>query len=236
MPLSHAQLICSWVAITGQLNLSSEWLPGLPPERLDVLKCTMPSHDLRPRPVDLFEHDPPRLWLLTDDRGAVRRDVIGVFNWDDQEHAFDESLDRLGLDGTVEYDAFDYWADERLPVVAHRLQLSVPRQSCRIVAVRPRAAHPQLISTSRHATQGIVDVRDETWDPATRTLRGTSRVVGGDKYELRIVLPAGERWNVGTVAAESAETTWGEKNGLLRVEISSPDAGDINWSVQFLSP
>ena len=94
MPLKHAQLVCSWVALTGQLNLSSEWLPGLPPERLAILQRTMPGHGLLPRPVDLFEHDPPRIWLLTDDRGDVRRDVIGLFNWDDEEATFDETLER----------------------------------------------------------------------------------------------------------------------------------------------
>ena len=33
-----------------------------------------------------------------------------------------------------------------------------------VLAVRPVANHPQLISTSRHITQGIVDVLDETAD------------------------------------------------------------------------
>jgi alpha-galactosidase len=54
MPLKHAQLICSWVALSGQLNLSSEWLPGLPAERLDILKRTMPQHQATARPVGQF--------------------------------------------------------------------------------------------------------------------------------------------------------------------------------------
>ena len=88
----------------------------------------------------------------------------------------------------MEYVAFDYWGNEA-PSIKGRLKIKVPGESCRILAVRPRAEHPQLISTSRHVTQGMVDVLSEAWDAGSRTLRGKSRVVANDPYELRILLP-----------------------------------------------
>ena len=42
MPLAHAQLICSWAAISGQLTVFSEWLPGLPEDRVDLLRRRRP--------------------------------------------------------------------------------------------------------------------------------------------------------------------------------------------------
>ncbi len=56
-----------------------------------------------------------------------------------------------------------------------------------------------LISTSRHVTQGMVDVTDEKWETAAAglagTLSGRSKVVGGDSYEIRIALPEGaQKW------------------------------------------
>jgi len=233
MPLKHAQLICSWVALTGQLNLSSEWLPGLDRERLDILKRSMPVHGLLPRPADLLENDPPRLWLLTDDRGPTRRDVIGVFNWDDQERTFDYPLDRLGLDGETEYAAFDYWSNKPVQSVKGRLTIAVPGQSCRILAVRPRADRPQLLSTSRHITQGIVDVAAEEWDAASRTLRGTSTIVGDDPYELRIALPPDADWSVATIEAGGLEVNQAQSEGLARVTIDSPTSQEVVWSVKF---
>jgi hypothetical protein len=233
MPLEHARLICSWVAVSGQLNLSSEWIPGLPKDRLDILKRTMPSHGLKPRPVDVFEHDPPRIWLLTDDRGAVRRDVVGVFNWDDRELVVDESLEHIGLNPAATYDAFDYWANERLPAIAGSLKITVPPQSCRILAVRPRAGHPQLLSTSRHVTQGIVDVAAESWDAATRTLRGTSRLVAGDRYELRIVLPEGGDWKVASFEAAGESASASQEGGLVRASVQPQTGRDVQWALRF---
>jgi hypothetical protein len=184
MPLNHAQLICSWVALSGQLNLSSEWLPALPPERLDILKRTIPGHGLLPRPVDLFENDPPRIWLLTDSRKTPRRDVIGVFIWESKEQQFDYPLDKLGLDANTEYVAFDYWANTLLPTMSGHLRVTVPAESCRVIAVRPRAEHPQLLSTSRHITQGIVDVLEEKWDARKKMLNGPQQ--SGRRGCLRI--------------------------------------------------
>jgi len=234
MPLNHAQLICSWVALSGQLNLSSEWLPGLPADRLDLLKRTMPAHGAMARPADLFERDLPGLWLVTD-RRATRRDVIGVFNWETNEQTFDCSIEHLGLDPAAEYAAFDYWHNTMSAPVTNRLRLTLPAESCAVLAVRPRANHPQLLSTSRHITQGMVDVVDESWDPKGRILKGRSRVVGGDPYELRILadLPAGGI-TVSTAKGAPAVTATLKTDGpLIRATILSPASGEIGWSVQF---
>ena len=235
MPLNHAQLICSWVTLSGQLNLSSEWFPGLPAARLDLLKRTMPSHGLLPRPADLFERELPSLWLLSDTRHKPRRDVIGIFNWESSEQKFDYPLDRLGLDPQTDYVAFDYWHNTLIPSIKGRLPLAVPSESCRILAVRPRSTHPQLLSTSRHITQGIVDVLEESWDENTRTLSGRSQVVAGDTYELRIVAAAqANSFNVSS-ADESAGvlSSSTESPGLVRMSLRSPTSREVSWRVHF---
>jgi len=233
VPLNHAQLICSWVTISGDLNTSSEWYPGLPPDRLDLLKRTMPSHGLPARPVDLFENELPGIWLLTDTRHPVRRDVIGLFNWNSSEKQFDYPLDKLGLDGNTTYVGFDYWKNTLVPVIKNKLQISVPGESCCVLAVRPVADHPQLISTSRHITQGIVDVMDEKWDAVSSTLSGRSKIVGGDPYELRIVLP-NKNWITGKVEVSgNATATFNQDNNLVRATIQTPTSGEFNWTVTF---
>src|SRR5678816_4127813 len=125
IPLKHARLICSWVALSGQLNLSSEWIPGLSAERLNILKRTMPSHQAVARPVDLFDTDLPRIWTVN----APSRDVVGLFNWDSEEKRFDVPLERLGLDPKTEYVGFDFWGNKLIPSIKNRLDLSLPGES-----------------------------------------------------------------------------------------------------------
>jgi len=237
VPLDQARLICSWVAVTGQLNMSSEWLKGLPAERLAILTRTMPSHGLLPRPVDLFEEPIPCVWLLTDERGLVRRDVVGLFNWSGDERRFDLPLERMGLDPAPEYSAFDYWADRPLEPFRERLRVAVPARSCAVLAVRPTLGRPMLLSTSRHVTQGIVDVRHEQWDKAGRTLSGSSAVVAGDPYELRIAVP--HRWMLTGFSTSAEDHRAGvrivsaDRGELTRVLVESPTSRAVRWSARF---
>jgi hypothetical protein len=236
VPLNEARALCSWVTISGAMNTSSEWYPGLSPARLDLLRRTMPSHGLLSvRPADLFEHDPPRIWLLSDTRRAPRRDVIGLFNWSDQELQFDDSLAHIGLDANTKYVAFGYWRNELLPPFKGRLKISVPPRTSCVLAVRPVAHHPQLISTSRHITQGIVDVLAENWDAKTKTMSGCSQVVGGNDYELRIVSRTAPATLTVSQADKAAgvKTSFNQEGRLLRVKIESPVSRDVSWSAEF---
>jgi hypothetical protein len=198
IPLKHAQLITSWVALSGQFNLNSDWLPGLPPERLDVLKRTMPNHGATARPVDYFDTAMPGIWLITDTRQPVRRDVLGLFNWDSHNKAITSTAARTGLDPSKTYHAFDFWADAAAPSFGGQFSFEVPAQSCRAIAIRPTEGRPVLVSTSRHITQGIVDVAGERWNASSRKLSGTSRIIGNDPYQLRVagLSDGNKRWKL----------------------------------------
>jgi hypothetical protein len=238
IPLKHAQLITSWVAISGQLNLSSEWLPGLPAARLDILKRTMPSHGLKPRPADLFENDPPSWWLLTDTRKEVRRDVVAIFNWSDKDEQMTYPLDRLGLDAKTTYTAFDYWQNAPLAPIQGAVKLPVPAQTCRIIAVRPATKTPQVISTSRHVTQGIVDLLEEHYDPTAQSLTGKSAIVGKEPYELRIATSQPVKAATLATSDEAAGATititiLPGSETLVRIRIESLTSRETTWSVQF---
>lgn len=245
VPLGHARALTSWVTITGQLNASSEDFTKLAPERLHLLQRSMPAHGLQPRPVDLFEEKIARIWLLTDERRTPRRDVIGLFNWDEKEAAHISCpLAKIGLPQTARYVGFDYWADEFVAPFADSLESDLPPASCRILAVRPVSGQPQVIGTSRHITQGIVDVLEETWDEKTQQLSGVSRVVANDPYEIRIAALGGATaWQATGAIVSAPDTAAGvqirvvkQEDWRVRVQLDSPTGRDIHWTVQFPAP
>ncbi len=235
LPLDAARLMVSWVAVTGSMLSTSYQFAELPAERLDLLKRCMPSHTVTARPVDLFEADPPRIWLATQEQKGARRGVIGLFNWDQhQPREFHRDLSELGLDVEETYVAFDYWANEMRPPIQETLRHAVPAGSCTILAVRPQADHPQLLSTSRHITQGLVDVLEERWDASTKTLHGRSRVVGGDPYELRIALPTRGNWTPASAAADTATINVDSADQqLIRLRIDSRGDREVAWQLVF---
>jgi hypothetical protein len=245
IPIQHARLLTSWVALSGQIYLNSDWLPGLPAERLDIIKRTIPPHGATARPVDYFDAIMPRIWLVSDTRRPVRRDVLGLFNWEGDAQAISCSAAKAGLDPAKTHLAFDFWANAPAPSFAGAFDYKVPAQSCRAIAVRAAACHPVLVSTSRHVTQGMVDVVREKWSGPASTLSGTSQIVGADPYELRIAglgnpdntwklasatVSADDKAAGVTIAAKPAAA--GEE-GWVRVVIDSNSSRPVNWSLKF---
>ena len=206
VPLGRARTFASFTAIAGALYNFSDWLPDLKPERVEILKRTLAPHGvLSTRPIDYFESGLPNAWVL--EKGGVR--VFGLYNWDTNEaKRVDYPAAYAGLDPEKTYVGFDFWNDRFIPSFKGRLTVDIPADDCRVIAVRELTDRPFVISTSRHVASPAFDVTEERWDSATKTLSGVSRVVPGERYELRIV-----------------------NNGRLVRRAFTPDATPFAWSV-----
>ncbi len=90
-----------------------------------------------------------------------------------------------------------------------------------------------LVSTSRHIRQMAFDVKDLHYDEQSKMLRGVSRAVAGDPYQLRFVLPDG-------FSAKSVElpdgippATMQTDGSLLTVDFTTATGNDVEWKVNF---
>ena len=236
LSLTQARSLASWIALSGSLNLVSEWLPGLPADRLDCIKRSMPNAGLAARPLDLFENMPARAWHLTDGR----RHVAGLFNWSArQPTTVSVKLEQLGLkkDG-ARFVGLDYWSGRLVPIHDGVVSAELPPSGCSIIAVAKTLDRPQLLGTSRHITQCFVDVGEERWDDAS--LSGACKLVGGDATELRLATTS----TLGTWKALAAEVSPKDREagvtvamkdepGLLRVTLAAPTNREVQWTVRF---
>jgi hypothetical protein len=241
LTLDQARAWGSWIAISGQLNIASEWLPGLPAGRLDIVKRSMPNHGLCGRPIDLFESPLAQVWHLTAGSGQQRKDVIGLFNWDDKKpDTIRVELNKLSLPSSGTYIGFDYWANEFIQPFSNTLEMELRPSSCRVISIRPLLDKPVLVSTSRHVTQGIVDVAEQSWDERDKQMHGKSNIVEDDPYELRFFTPktASSRQvdsvNVSTADRKAGVKIKADQKGLeIRVTIDSPMNRLVSWTIGF---
>lgn len=245
IPIQQARLLASWVALSGQVYLNSDWIPGLPSERLDIIRRTIPPHSAIARPIDYFDSSLPCLWLVSDTRPGWRRDVLGLFNWESQARSVACTAAKAGLEADKTYFAFDFWANVPLSPFCGELNFDVPAQSCRAIALRAAAGHPVLVSTSRHVTQGMIDVTAEKWSPLNKTLSGTSAVVAGDPYEIRIagLTDNQQSWKLVSAAVSRADQAAGviiapnplagNEPGWLRVRFHSQRSLSVKWILKF---
>ncbi|MBN1422821.1 MAG: alpha-galactosidase [Planctomycetes bacterium] len=177
-------------------------------------------------------------WMLEIARPFETWTILARMNW--TEKPMGDAMVRfadLGLPADGEYIVHEFWSHECVPIPcceSFRAERLDPL-GIRVYAIRAALDRPQIVSTSRHITQGGVDLESVEWKPESCTLAGRSRVVRGDPYEIAIHNP----WPFVFVAAEFDGKPAGlpsgkdDQNRLLRFSFL-PDATRIlEWSVRF---
>jgi hypothetical protein len=250
--LPEARTLVSYLALTGVVYSLSSVMAELPPERVQLLKMTLPPMPIFP--VDLFSRDSyagwdlfkrttpdnyiqnyPRVLDLKVNAKAGVYDVVGLTNWRSWKATRELSFrDQLGLDSHSSYVVFDFWGQKLMGVFRHRLKVKIQPHDTRVLLIHPLLNRPQLAGTSRHIT-GAYSIRRLAWNAAKSTLLGSSRTVSGEDYTLWIYVPAGA-----TPSQVLAETS-GQREIRVRHEllgnalkVTFPgQKGPVDWAVKF---
>jgi hypothetical protein len=171
---------------------------------------------------------PPTTWVA---EGAPRWWTIVLVNWEDEPQELWLPLAALGLGGT-RCNAYDVWRDAPLADSPGSAVITLEPRSARVVALRQASARPQVIGTTRHVVQGAVDLVDETWDAATRTLR--ARSVNLDKRAYAVTIAVPKRMKPGACKADVPCTVKRLESGHAVLEwTAGGDGRDIAWELRF---
>ena len=238
-----ARVWATIMGLTGQSLMSSDRLTDLPESRVELLRRVYPATDIRP--LDLYRPANTRKPLIDLKVSQLGRDydVVGVFNYDAEEssnHLL--SWSALGLDSTAMYHVYDFWNHTYYGAWKHGVFIDVPPGDVRVMTLVRATDRPELVSTSRHITQGWVDLRAlEHGGSATKpSLTGESRVIGGDAYTLTVGLPRGESsFRIATARAKGSanaapvRVSWASHQGYATVTIRSDSTQVVRWGIDF---
>ena len=237
LPLEQARAWATLQGLTGQAVLTSDRLMDLPAERVELLRRVYPAVDIVP--VDLFKSDRnKRIWDLKINHLGRSYDVVGVFNFDEvRKRPTYVSWKDLGLAEEKPIHVYDFWNREYLGAWKNGISVDLPPTSSRVLTLLPDNDQPQLISTSRHLTQGWVDLVSHSYIRNTNSYRGKSRVVRNDPYELRFVFPHGKNLRIRSASARSAAGALPVKisnhQGWATVEFTTTRTSNVSWNVAF---
>ena len=237
LTLEQARVWATLEGLTGQALMSSDRLMDVPEDRVELLRRVYPATDIRP--LDLFPSERnKRIWDLKVAHLGRNYDVVGVFNFDTEktEQIFLKWPD-LGLPNDKPVHVFDFWNNEYLGAWAGGMAVDVAPTSCRVLTLLSDDGHIQLISTSRHITQGWVDLVSLGRNAAGDSFSGTSRVIQNDPYELRFVFPRGTNYTVKSAVARAGFHRLPVKifnhQGWAAVRMTSPETREAKWEVRF---
>ena len=235
LTLDQARVWATLQGLTGQALLSSDRLMDLSGDRVELLKRVFPAADIRP--IDLFPAGRnKRIWDLKVAHLGRAYDVVGVFNFNrGKSERMLLSWKELGLATPGPVHVFDFWSREYLGAWAAGMMVETAPTSCRVLTLLPDNGRIQLVSTSRHITQGWVDLAALSFNGDVWT--GTSRVIKEDPYELRFAFPRGTNFAVKSATAQTAvgalPVRISNHQGWAAVQFTSPQTTQANWQVEF---
>jgi hypothetical protein len=173
---------------------------------------------------------PAATWVV---EGAPRWWTVVLVNWEDEPQAVAPALTALGIPGPRAA-AYDVWSDRPLPDVQQALSATLAPHTTLTVALRPVSTHPQVIGTTRHIVQGAIDIVEERWDAATRTLSAKATNLDGRSYTVTVAVPRGMRPAV--CRADVPCTVRRLQSGHAVIEWPAGTVKDMNWSLGFRIP
>jgi hypothetical protein len=234
----EAKVDANFHAIAGNtLFVSEAFNVPYPADRIELLKRISPPTMDTSYPVDLFVRKPARVWNMPVERPFGNWNVVAVFNFTgNPSRKFTASLDAakdLRLDPNKEYIAYEFWSKQLIGTFKGKFAArALSPYDCDIYSIVEKLDRPVLISTSRHVRQMAFDIKDLAYDGGQRMLRGTSRAVAGDPYQLRIYVPDG-------FSAKRVELSGGlagkmaTDSHLLTVDYTTSTGSDVEWKVFF---
>jgi hypothetical protein len=221
LTLVEARTQLSLAALTGAATTFTADVLDVPEAQVDLVRRVVPPAPVAGHPLD--GSGGASVWVARSDDWQT----VLMVNWDDNRN--DERVLRhadLGL-APGPYHAYDVWSGTPVPA-GDPFRVTLEPHDCRVLGIRPRVSHPQIIGTTRHVIQGAVDLRDEHWDAAARVLSARAVNLDGRAYGV-------------TVAASGwiPDVLQGDRPGVIRVidseylvlEWPGGERGDLAWQL-----
>ncbi|MBN1467046.1 alpha-galactosidase, partial [candidate division KSB1 bacterium] len=234
LSLSQAQAAATLIALTGGNIISGDRLMDLDAPRQTILQKILPSVGQAARPVDLFDTDAHRVFAMTLKRSFGEWTIAGFFNPEGTVVEQVMPLERLWLDPTKSYIAYDFWQEQLLGVFEREVRVQTPPTSVTLLALHEKRGVPQVISTDRHVLQGALELADVHWDTATQILSGVSLGPIGSAHHVMIHLPEPHPWVQGRHALYHDYPGYSFKmtdEHLVRLRVRFETENNVRWQV-----
>jgi Glycosyl hydrolases family 31 len=234
---SQAQAAATLLSLTGGNIISGDRLPDLDKVKIEILKKALPSWGEAARPVDLFDTDFHRIFVLKVNRSFGEWTIAGFFNSDKSEiKEYSIPLNRLWLDNAKTYIAYDFWNNRYAGEINKEIRVSVLPDSVLLLSIHEKSNIPKIISTDRHILQGAVELENVRWDADNGILSGISLGTAYSAYNICIYVPDSHSWQQGGTSLYHDFAGYTLKMtdfNILRMHVRFGEESRIPWSINF---
>lgn len=200
-----------WVDSPGELA-------GLTPEREEIIQRILPPLASTGRPRDIWEREWPMVIEQSLAVGDEQWRVVGLFNYHqvplrvqlNLDRLWDESIfDEQGFPGDSaklgttdqRYLVYDFWPEKFLGEYGGTAEFELDALGGKVLTVRLATDRPQILAVGNHIGQGILELKDSSWDSESRTLRLITQG-RADMIDTAVRLRVPPGWKIISATAE----------------------------------
>ena len=190
---TEVETIASVIALTGGSLIISDHVPGLPQDRINILKSLLPIIGERPHILDWFDSTSPRRIQLDMDGPIGPWHLVALFNWEDSAQDIVIRMCDLYLESGEEMVASEFWSGRiyQLPHAKAEDQKlvfkQVPAHGAVVLAIRKHfATRPQYLGGNLHISQGSEVLR---WQPGEKTVKFELQRPGPSQGNIILSVP-----------------------------------------------
>ena len=182
----QAKSRCAFVGMLGLPVTLGDNLPDLSEERVELLRRSIPSLDIHSSQINRFSIDKVVTTCLSVQKEFEAFNVVSIFNTTDTDADVEIHLSDLGIDYNNPL-VWEFYSSRFEKGNSLKVHLK-PYETC-VFAVHEDKGVPQIISTSRHITQGALEIEKVRFENGVLTF--TSNLVEDDPYTVTVYIPDG---------------------------------------------
>lgn len=203
-------------------------LTRLDSERINLLKNALPTLNIHPTDFSTpSANESSQLIVLKIALPYEQYTVMALINLTGDVLRRDVDIsESLRLDDG-KYICYDFFEDKYLGIIENNIYLEAEPYDTRLICLRKYSDIPQLISTSRHFTQGAVEISDVLWSDDNLTLTVTADLISADDYTITLYCPC--EYELKNCTVGYAECN----DRIIKVKLCPPTDGKYDFTLSF---
>lgn len=189
--LHQAASRLTFVSMLGLPVTFGDSFDALDERRINLIKRCIPVLDIHP--MEAFRHHRTNSVLkinLLIERQWEQYNVLNVLNATESPVQTEIDLQQDLMLEPGEYLVFDYLENRFLGIKDSTVSLTLDGFQSSVLGVRIKTDIPQILSTSRHISQGATEIENVHWDSASNSLSIEANVIAEAPYTITLYVPS----------------------------------------------
>lgn len=196
IPLEQARIHATIHALSGASSMLGDDIRHINPERLNLIKKTLPRSTAVALPLDLFSSLAPKTPTVFHrhiEQPWGDYHLLAIYNMTNAAITRKVKFSELKMNSETKCQVWEFWNEAYAECAIGQLEVEIPPESVRVYRLTEEQAVPQIIGTDMHLIMGEQEIGNCVWNKKNLTLEIEATRVAGEVGSIFLHMPGNMR-------------------------------------------